>query len=142
MKLPSGVDIQTYKRIMDMPVRVRAAVRMMGTRYAFGHMLNLALGNPEFRLVTAAVLMVEGKPVGWTAYYYHDDGWEGSPLDRCVSVWVKNSERGKGYGRILTDFAYNRWSRYSPMTFASVEMKWIAKERGDDDTHKRPATLK
>ena len=142
MKLPSGVDIQVYKRIMDMPVHVRAAVRMMGSRHEYGHMRGLASGSPDYRLVTAAVLMVDGKPVGWTTYYYHDDGWECCPLDRCVSVWVKKSERGKGYGRILTDYAYNRWSRYTPMTYASVETKWNAKDRGDDDTHRHPATLK
>lgn len=145
MKLPDNLTIKTYKSVTEMSPDLHAKVKMMGHAMDTGHMRELARGK-NHTLVSCAVLFYKDKPVGWTAYYYpncksrYQAQTEGRP---SVSVWVAKSMRGKGFGRILTDFAYNRWRRYDPETYNSVYHKWWDKNHGYDQTHKaRVATLK
>lgn len=146
MKLPNNVTIQTYKSVTEMSPDLHAKVKMMGHAMDTGHMRELARGK-NHTLVSCAVLFYKDKPVGWTAYYYPNckSRYEAHKEDRrpSVSVWIAKNMRGKGLGRILTDFAYNRWRRYDPETYNSVYHKWWDKNKGYDNTHKaRVATLK
>lgn len=146
MKLPDGLTIQTYKSFSEMSPSLHKSVRQMSFDMDTGHLRELATGK-DHALVSCAVLFRNDKPVGWAAYYYPyyktvksakaDNGYA------SVSMWVKANMRGRGLGRILIDYAWNRWQRYNPEVYNSVEEKWRAKRAGYDNTHKaRVATLK
>lgn len=115
------------------PASVRRALKTMGGTHPLDHLRRLVRDHEddEISLVEAIVLFVDDKPIGWAAFYV-DKVYN---HHKHVGIWVRTRQRGKGYGRILTDLSFNRWSKEYPTTYNHIEEKWNAKYRGEDTTH-------